>query len=204
MRIPWRAGIRYASAPVKRLRFMPPTPYNYAANQLHDSTKFGPICMQRWPVDLSPQTKNHSWSSYSSTSTATATATASAAKTTATSSSEEPVAESVADELLAKTMPSTAFHYLRPLFRRLIAREQSEDCLNLNIYVPLSGKFGRVVVGQQTRQDQFIATGECCPVGSVGNSEPTLVAVSPTSDLLRSNLRLVYPSIPAESGAAWL
>lgn len=32
---------------------------------------------------------------------------------------------------------------IRPLLRHLLGREQSEDCLNLNVYVPLEGKLLR-------------------------------------------------------------
>lgn len=53
------AGIRYASAPIKRLRFMPPTPYSYASFGLHPAHTFGPICMQLFPAGANskwPQT----------------------------------------------------------------------------------------------------------------------------------------------------
>lgn len=115
-------GIRYASAPVRRLRFMPPTAFYYAPNQIHNAQKFGPICKQRWPIELvgvedSSQVEPEASASNSSLNL------------------------ELQLRLIRRIMAGDTFTLLKPLIKQLARREQSEDCLNLNIYLPYKGKF---------------------------------------------------------------
>lgn len=101
---------------------MPPTPFTYAPNQLHQAQRFGPICMQRFPIDLALEPAP--------------------LKTQSSSGDVEGATTSwrLQMNLMRKVVPHSLFTYLRPLISRLVAFEQSEDCLNLNIYTPIEGK----------------------------------------------------------------
>lgn len=109
------AGIRYASAPVRRLRFMPPTAYHYAPNQIHNVQEFGPICKQRWPIELVGVEGSSESEALNSTNL------------------------ELQLRLMRRMMAADAFVLLKPLIKHLVRREQSEDCLNLNIYLPHQG-----------------------------------------------------------------
>jgi hypothetical protein len=126
---PYRtSGVRYASASVKRLRFMPPTPFNYArqsvANQsgAHDMRQFGPICMQRLPMEPPPPEQMESGDEGGGDARAR----------------RLQLQLGLMERLLAPGL----FRSWRPLVRRLTSRRfvQSEDCLNLNIYTPIEGE----------------------------------------------------------------
>ena len=165
-----RTGIRYASAPVRRLRFMPPTAYNYAPNQTHHMNKFGPICRQRLPLDVTSISQvienNHQipggggssqadsleriMRHHSITNQVTDQMMGSESNETHYRGRQDNTSRSISDTnssrvnlqlLLTKSLlPKESFAHLRPIIERLSRLEQSEDCLSLNIYVPRSGK----------------------------------------------------------------
>jgi len=95
---------------------MPPSAFSYPPNQVHDMRKFGPICKQRWPLHFA------------------------ANNLTQASASTRGEQVELTLKLARRLMPGDSFAHFKPLFKRLIVLEQSEDCLNLNIYAPLEGK----------------------------------------------------------------
>lgn len=99
---------------------MPPTAYNYAPNQVHNSQEFGPICRQRFPIELA----------------------------SLESGSQEVGTKNLELELrlMRRMMTSETFAQLKPLIKELASSEQSEDCLNLNIFVPIQGKFQATIL----------------------------------------------------------
>ena len=142
-------GIRYASAPIKRLRFMPPTAYHYAPNQVHNMQHFGPICRQRWPVDLANHYSGSVGQTYESATQQMRASFGKFRPHSTASNSREMLGASNSNSsdwdmqmrLMRRLMPKESYAHLRPLFKRLAAHEQSEDCLNLNIYTPIEGKW---------------------------------------------------------------
>lgn len=106
---------------MKRLRFMPPTAFLYSnqpPNQVHNMQKFGPICKQRFPVDVPNENliASHSLNNRKDSL-------------------------KIQLRLMKSLLPKESFAELSPFIKRLSAFEQSEDCLNLNVYAPLQGKF---------------------------------------------------------------
>lgn len=99
---------------------MPPTAYAYPAGSVHPADREGPICWQRWPLDLtaSGQQPNESLKTLDSS-------------------------WRLQMQLLGQIWPGASLLRLQRLARRLIltggGREQSEDCLNLDIHVPAQG-----------------------------------------------------------------
>lgn len=99
--------------------------------------QFGPICIQRLPFEPAARL---------------ATQAADAQQPAGARFRQEPATRPVASFAASSTnwparmqiasglMPSASFAYLRPLFKRLGEREQSEDCLNLNVYAPVEGE----------------------------------------------------------------
>lgn len=111
---------------------MPPTAYFYAPNQIHNMQQFGPICMQRWPVDppinLYPSdSRQANYTGYGFTADLNDTGLVRS--------------QALLLRVMRKMMPEDSYNYLLPIFSRLFKREQSEDCLNLNIYAPIGGKY---------------------------------------------------------------
>lgn len=103
---------------MKRLRFMPPTAYlysNQSPNQVHSMHRFGPICRQRFPVDI-----EHLIAAGNNLSR------------------DDSLQMQL--RLMKSMLPKETYAELRPFIKRLSAFEQSEDCLNLNIYAPPQGK----------------------------------------------------------------
>lgn len=85
---------------MRRLRFMPPSPFHYAPDQAHSARRLGPVCVQSVPAHLE---------------------------------------SGDASGRLARRQAQ-----LGALLRQLKDRDQSEDCLNLNVYAPAEGKLARV------------------------------------------------------------
>lgn len=132
---------------MRRLRFMPPTVFHYQANQVHDMSKFGPICRQRFPIDLSliesldemKEFKQSNNFKLSSTSTSTLNR-----KEQLKNLEFKLLNSSVFLKLMRsmkQLMPKENFVYLLPKIIGLVSSEQSEDCLNLNVYSPRQGKW---------------------------------------------------------------
>lgn len=109
-------GIRYAISPEKHLRFMPPSPFYYSPDKTHEMLSFGPICRQRWP---SIPVAARLWSA---------------------SNRSEPLKSNELLEAWRKSMPRKVFAHFAPKYRLLSQFDQSEDCLNLNIFTPYEGK----------------------------------------------------------------
>lgn len=110
---------------------MPPAPFVYAPNQLHAAQHYGPICPQRFPVDFShaqveflQQLMSQLVESAAANSTPTPTT---------------PLEMQLS--LMQKLLPDDLFDHNKHLVETLSRFEQSEDCLNLNIYAPEEGKF---------------------------------------------------------------
>lgn len=114
---------------------MPPTAYHYTPNQVHNMQKLGPICRQRWPVDSvygqSPMQPMQPMQQQQQSFPVVGD------ETLATSAGNW---QDLQLMLMKRLMPRRSFVHLRPLFKRLASMEQSEDCLNLNVYAPLEGK----------------------------------------------------------------
>lgn len=133
-------GIKYASAPTRRLRFMPPTAHHYASNQVHDMLDFGPICWQRYPLGINLTTqfsREYDTTKVVQQSHASSLSNQNSFRET----SSESTGLDLNLRLMEKIVPRETFNYLSPLIRELATREQSEDCLNLNIYVPREGEY---------------------------------------------------------------
>uniref|UniRef100_A0A6G1SIE4 Neuroligin-4, Y-linked n=1 Tax=Aceria tosichella TaxID=561515 RepID=A0A6G1SIE4_9ACAR len=151
-------GVRYASPPVKRLRFMPPTPFNYAKQtaasrttttgsrssggnqipgQVHDMRQFGPICMQRFPME---PTREQAWPT---TTTTTPTGGGHQQQQHQHRSNSGPAdwrahRAELQLGLMERLLAPGLYRSWRPIVRKLTSRfVQSEDCLNLNIYTPI-------------------------------------------------------------------
>lgn len=93
---------------------MPPTAYHYGQSQVHNVRNFGPICPQQWPV------------------------TGLRFKQANSASGQQERQQLVS--LMARVLSRESQAYLRPLMSQLVNFEQSEDCLNLNIYTTLKGR----------------------------------------------------------------
>lgn len=161
---------------MRRLRFMPPTPFAYAPNLVHDQRQFGPICPQRFPMfALSTDSADHytnqvgnfvdllaaahstlNLNASASTGTATATGTETETKagqvtkprrTKATSSRNKSnlrnweKTEALLELVMQKILPEELFWQHKRQMEQLSLFNQSEDCLNLNIFTPEEGKY---------------------------------------------------------------
>ena len=110
-----------ALAPQGSLRFMPPvTPTHWRGVRL--ANRFGAVCPQRLPSLSVPQPGvGISPSSYSSSSSSSSSSAGSSARSQVSGSAD-------------RRLPEQRLAALKRLISFL--RNQSEDCLNLNVYVP--------------------------------------------------------------------
>lgn len=108
---------------------MPPTPFHYAPNQVHNAQAFAPICRQRFPIDLRNLVANWKQSRHHQTSEADS-----------FNQLIEGQNENWSMRLTKSLFPRRVYLELRELFRKLASFDQSEDCLNLNVYTPIEGK----------------------------------------------------------------
>lgn len=114
-------GVPYASPPVGSLRFMPPvTPTHWRG--VRSATRHGPVCPQPLPTLLAASAAINPGAS-------------------PTGSARQPAGPSSASsDMLLKNMPAARAEHLRRLSSFL--RNQSEDCLYLNLYVSLGHTSG--------------------------------------------------------------
>lgn len=118
---------------------MPPAPYYYAQNQIHNMKNFGPICKQHWPVDFNLFATTQRISNKTTTSSNNIKFSSTFNWTTNSTDNNNNLLMQI--RLMKRLMSSESYAYLSPLIEELLAFEQSEDCLNLNIYAPLEGKY---------------------------------------------------------------
>lgn len=110
---------------------MPPTPFNYAPNQLHDARRFGHICMQRLPAGINRDQAELLAGRLGAPASSNKWAPDAGARDHAKRLRDLQL------ELMGALLPEVGGRRAR--LRRLLELEQSEDCLNLNIYAPLEG-----------------------------------------------------------------
>ena len=114
-------GIPYATAPVGSLRFMPPvTPTHWRGVRL--ANRFGPVCPQRLPdMNIKGSTSGRGNQDRRSSSSSKGTF---------------PYGPNASQASSSGQMPESRLGHLNRMFPFL--KNQSEDCLYLNIYAPFS------------------------------------------------------------------
>ena len=108
---------------------MPPAPFKYAPNQTHRASSLGPICIQRWPIELP--------------ASLVADSRAHLGRLAQVGPNENSSGDSWLEmqmNLMGRLVPKSLATHLASRMRSLSRLEQSEDCLNLNIYAPIEGK----------------------------------------------------------------
>lgn len=144
-------GVPYATPPIGSLRFMPPvTPTHWRGIRL--ANKFGPVCPQKFPdINLRPGS-SRSRSSSGSGSTPVRSSTGGTRASSSTGSSSKPSFSFIPNNSYGSSPSSSSSYsasssssspHLLPESRighlkRMAGflRNQSEDCLYLNIYAP--------------------------------------------------------------------
>ena len=150
-------GVPYATPPVGSLRFMPPvTPTHWRGVRL--ANRFGPVCPQKFPdVNLRPGSKSKPTppvnSRYSNSRSTASSGSSSSSKTSFTfTPNSNPYASTSSSS--PHLLPESRIGHLKRMAAFL--RNQSEDCLYLNIYAPYTSSSSSSSSSQSSSQSKWL------------------------------------------------
>ncbi|KAI1278108.1 Neuroligin-3 [Halotydeus destructor] len=198
-------GVPYATPPIGSLRFMPPvTPTHWRGVRL--ATRFGPVCPQRLPdtvfrgkMDAKGSAGGSRSSSSSSSSMASLSTHIKAGSLPFSFSGPSGSASTSSSANSANQLPDSRLAYLKRMIPFL--KNQSEDCLYLNIYVPYTQ--GSATSGAPQRPSSYPVAvyihGDSYDWGSGNSYDGTILSSFGNVIVVTLNYRLgIFGFLPAQ------